>query len=633
MTFLFTVASVLFIALAIGWYTEKRIIAVMPLITCTVGLLLYVLAFFHRMSWIDGILWAGGMIALAVMCRAAMRRGRTALLAELRRQFCDTHLWVCGLLVLLAFWMLRGEMVLEWDGYCFWGPDTKGLYFSDGFAPQYGNVAPKFGDYTPFAQLIWWLGSHFAGQYSEQYIFWGYYAFGAILLFPLADRFRAPAGRWYAPLVSLIACTGVVLLPGVACTAWFRALCVDPLMAMLFGLVISLIVCRDQAHPVFWQIQLFVLLLSLTLVKSIGFLWSLLALLFYCMWWRGKNRRWRFVLTCAAGIGVSYASWSIFCRVMVRSSELVTNYFPQAAAERLAELQNGTFLQAGNNLGYIKSYIKAFLVTPIHRETTLALNLSPAMLVLILFVGAALLGIYGFVPRKKRARLFVFMSVCLIVIYLVLFVGQMTMFYTEDQYLNPISAVTLMTRYCSPAHMGLLILLITFASGKATGAEPAPPSGRQLTAAVAAGAVVFSCAAYKEMGRRFVYDELDASRVEKRADFANRYSDFLDEIKQVPYQQAGSRVLLCLYNVEFNPIVINEASPVSFINISLPDDPQQALAMIDESLQSGHEGYLYLKGCPDGLAELLTARIQDGSSFVENQLYEILDDGGLRPVS
>ena len=116
MTFLFTVASVLFIALAIGWYTEKRIMAVMPLITCTVGLLLYVLAFFHRMSWIDGILWAGGMIALAVMCRAAMRRGRTALLAELRRQFCDTHLWVCGLLVLLAFWMLRGEMVLEWDG-------------------------------------------------------------------------------------------------------------------------------------------------------------------------------------------------------------------------------------------------------------------------------------------------------------------------------------------------------------------------------------------------------------------------------------------------------------------------------------------------------------------------------------
>ena len=632
MIFGLTVLSVLCIAFSIGWYTEKQIIAVMPVIVCTTGLLLYLLAFFHRMSWIDGLIWAGGIASLAAIGHRAKRHGRRALLAEVRRQLGDTHLWVCGLLILLAFWMLRGEMVLEWDGYSFWGPDTKSLYFNDGFAAQYGNVAPKFGAYTPFAQLIWWLGPHFAGQYNEQYVFWGYYAFGAVLLFSLADRFRAPAGRWYAPLVSVVACTGAVLLPGIACTAWYRAIYVDPLMAMLFGLVISLIVCRDREHPVFWQVQLVVLLLSLTLIKSIGLLWSLLALLFYCMWWRGKLRRWRFVLGCAAGAGVAYASWSVFCRVMVRSSELVTNFFPQAAANRLAELQNGTFLQAGNNLGYIKSYIKAFLFTPIHRETTMALDLSPAMLLVILCVAIVLLGRYGFVPRGKGARLFGFMAVCVVLIYVVLFIGQITMFYTETQYLNPVSAVTLMTRYCAPAHMGLLMLLVTFASGKATNAEPAPPSGRQLTAAVAAGAMVFSCAAYAEMGRRFVYDPLDASRVEKRMDFTARYGAFLDAIAQVPYQQPGNRVLLCLYNDEFNPVVINEASPVSFVNITLPDDPQQALNQIDVSLQGVHAGYLYLKGLPDGLAELLTARMADGSTPQEECLYAVSENGDLQPV-
>ena len=108
-------------------------------------------------------------------------------------------------------------MVLEWDGYSFWGPDTKSLYFNDGFAAQYGNVAPKFGAYTPFAQLIWWLGPHFAGQYNEQYVFWGYLlrSGGGAAFLSWRTVFARPQAVGMRALVSVVACTGAVLLPGI----------------------------------------------------------------------------------------------------------------------------------------------------------------------------------------------------------------------------------------------------------------------------------------------------------------------------------------------------------------------------------------------------------------------------------
>ena len=516
---------------------------------------------------------------------------------------------------------LREEQILEWDGYNFWGPDTKSLYFWNGFAPKHANTAPIFGDYPPMSQLIWWWGLHLAGEYQERYIFFVYYAFGALLLLSVADRMRGKdTPIWMAP----IACVAAILLPGVACTAWYRALCVDPLMSMLFGVALSLVVCRDEDHPGFWKAKVLICVCCLTLVKSIGLLWALLALLFYLLWW-WERREFALPLAGAAGSVALFASWRIFCQVMERTTTLEDNFILQAA-QRLEELRQGVFWTAGNNQGYILSYLRAFFFAPIHRESTWAIDLSPAVLILILFAGAIALWKFGFFPKRKLGRLLGFMGLTLVPIYLILFIGHLTMFYHESQYLEPIASVTLMTRYCAPANMGLLILLVTLAVRQAPHLDRLPPKRRTVALALCA-ALIFPCAAYTEIGRRFIYDPLDAQRIQFRQGFRDTYADFLTAIQEIPLREAPGRVLLGVYNTPTNPIVINETAPVSFLPVYIYDYAEGDLRSIQAALDEGHERYFYLMGCSNRLKNMLSDYTTDGSEFQSGVLYVVEQEG------
>jgi len=598
------------IMFALAWSFGLSLLEVFPFFLCALGLALYPLAFLHAMSMIDWLLLAAGAGALIYIAARTRRKGKHALLSELRRQFCDTHLWVCAGILLLMVWLLRGEQILEWDAYNFWGPDVKSLFYRDGFAPKFSNPAPEFGDYPPFTQFIWWWALHLAGTYQEQYIFFAHYILGAALLFSAADRFRGGKG-WCGFTVSLLACTGAVILPGAACTSWFRSVYVDPVMAMLFGTVLGLTVCRDRKHPVFWKLRILAFLLCLTLVKSIGIFWAVLAIVFYALWWHGEYRNAPFLLICGGSVGLCYGSWRLFCGIMERSATLTVS-FSESAACRLQELREGVFLQSGNNAGYLRSYWEAFWHTPIHREHTSAVDLSPALLILLLFAAAVVLWKTGFVPHNKLTRLIVFMAVCIFLISGILIIGQLTMFYPEQQYLDPMNAVTLMTRYCSPANMGLLILITVFAGGQAADRDKPVLPRKRVIAYIAVGAVIFSCGAYAELGRRFIYDPLDGSRLEKREMFETVYSGFLSDIHQIPLDEMDGRVLLLLYGAEFSPIVTNAASPISLQPLTLTGDALRDEALITDALAQGQIRYLYGIEVYDELSNILNGYVSDG---------------------
>lgn len=622
-----TVLAVLAVAVALAWRFEDTLLGVLPPLLCAMGLVLYVLAFFNALSAIDWLWLAAGLWAVWLMGRMARAEGTAALRGRLRRILDDPNLWVCVVILAVMCLCLRGEQILEWDGYNFWGPDTKSLFYRDGYAPLHSNPASRFGDYTPMAQLIWWWFTHLAGAYGENYVFMGYYIFGALLLFGVADRFRG-AGRPWNVVVAAVACVCAVVLPGVACTAWYRALCVDPLMAMVFGLTLSLTVCRSERHPGFWRAKLLALAMCLTLVKSIGILWAALALGFWCLWWGKERGAWRFALVWGGGIALCRASWSVFCGLTERSTALVGNFYA-TVGQRLRELADGVFLTSGNNRGYLVSYAKAFLCTPIHRESTPALDIPPVVLVLLLLAAALLLWRFGFVPRRKGGRLLAFMAVTLAIIYLVVVVGQLTMFYTETGYLEPVKALTLMTRYCAPAHMGLLMLLCTFASGQATGSAPEASLGRRRAVALgAAAAVILSCGAYSEMYRRFVQDDLDPQRIRLRESYCEQYSGFLSAVEGLPLDRLDTRVLLCIYQTNMNPIVINEASPISFCHLALAGDGEGDLAAILAELERTGSGYLYVDGCTGELAEALAAAA--GEPVETGVLYRVTGTEPLR---
>lgn len=619
----------LLIVSALCWKYHGRILGVLPWVLCGIGMLLYPLAYLRRMSLIDWIVIACGVRAAVYIAVKARKDGGKKLLDELKRQFLDSHLWVATAILVVACVLLRGEKILEWDGYSFWGPDTKGLYYYDGFAPKYANPAPGFGNYTPMAQIIWWWFLHLGGAYDEQYIFFGYYVFGALMLLSAADKFRAADTRWNI-LRAVVACASAVILPGVACTAWYRALCVDPLASILFGALLSETVHRPKENRALWRIKLLIGFFCLPLIKSVAILSALLAVSFYFIWLRREKPERRFALACLAVASVSSLSWVVFCRLTDRTGYLSGN-FSSAFADRISELKTGAFFAPGLTRGYIASYIRAFVFSPIHREKTWAVDLSPLALLLLLFLAALVLCKIGCVPRGNAKPLIGFMALTVVVMYTMMGIGQLTMFYDETQYLEPANALTLMTRYCSPASIGLLMLLFSFASCKAEGAEGKLPSARQAVCCAVSGALILSCGAYAEMGRRFIHDPLDEQRMEKRGYFSMVYGDFLDAIAEIPVNGETSRVLLGIYETEMNPIVVNEASPVSFVSVSLSGDAETDLSRLAREAERSHAGYLYLNGAGDELIDALSERMRE--SFELRRLYKLAEIKGLFSLS
>lgn len=610
-----SVLSLTLVVFALCWRFEQRWLGVIPMALCALGGTLYALGFFRVLSLIDWILTALGAGALVWAVLQTRKNGLSALRAELRRQLLDLRLWLCLLTVAVVVILMRDMPILEWDGYNFWGPSTKSLYYRDGYAAAYSNPASGYGTYTPLGQLLWWWGSHLTGRYSEGAIFQVYYTFGVVCLFSVADLLPRRKNVFW----EIFICAAALLLPGVADTAWYRALCVDPWMSFLFGAALAEIVHPDRRHRGFWQWKIAVYLLALALVKSIGAMWSALAILFFILWYR-KERPARFAVLTGAGVAVMAVSWVIFCRITGRSTYLSAS-FSRFARDRLRELLDGTFFTAGNNWGYITSYGRAFLFEALHRELTPALDISTAPLLVCIFLFAALLRRVGLVERDRYRVLNLFMALSLLVIYAVVGVGQMTMFYGETQYLQPLRAVTLMSRYASPAHVGSMMLLFSLSMAEGDG-EDTPP--KRKLAAILAGCFILSSAAYTEIGRRFVYDELNPQRIETRASLESEFSDLLGSLDRVPYREANATVILAVYQLDVNPVIVNAASPVALETIYLTGDGPADIQAILEAAQRRHSRFLFVKNCPDTTGALLSDAA--GGQFESGRLYGLSSD-------
>ena len=612
---------------AVAWRFDDRLVGVLPYGVLGLGFLLYILGFFGALGAVDFVLLALGLGASVYLTLRARSEGGKALLAEVKRQLLDPHLWVCAAILIVMCLLMRGEKLLEWDAYNFWGPDTKSLFFRGGYAPVGSNAAPRFGDYPPFCQLIFWWVCHIAGTYNEQYLYFGYYILGTLMLYSVAVRFESPGkiGRW---VTALMAGLMAVMLPGVVTVAWFRSIYVDSILAMVFGAALVLIACGPKER--LWAVKLGLCIAALTLIKSVGILWAALALVFLELW-RHKEKGLRPLgLACAGGAGLVYGSWRIFCAAMGRTTYL-SDSFSGRLSDRVGDAQGAGLLSGENTVPLLSAFWKGLTVTPVHGQSTWAVDFSILAFVILFFAAAWALARWGFYPKEKRRRLMVFMGLCLGIGYLTVLVGQMTMFYYETQYFEPLNAVMMLARYCAPAHVGLLMLLCALASGRGEGSAIKRPSRKSAVAAAVAGAVIFSASAYVEMGWRFLNDPLDDARIQWRSTYEERFSGFIEAAKVIPLDERNSRVLLGIHKIAMNPIVINAASPAGFVHVDLTGDNGADADALLARMAEGAEGYFFLHSGGEGLAEALSGRL--GQTIEMGVLYRVEASGMLSEVA
>lgn len=609
-------ASFLIVVLLLAYYWKEDFVTVLPCAVCGLILLLYALGICGCLSFIDYI---GIGIIAAVGLWLAVKRPKGVLrgVLEIIRQ--PSFLAAVIFLAIVSVCVLA-KVVTWWDDINFWATDLKSLFYLDGFAKKYGNVAPEFGDYPPGAQLFkWWFLHMDRHTFREGLAFAGYYVMNLSFLLLL---FRRLKGRNVVVMAAMM--TAVWLFPSIAEVYGYQGFCADLTMACIYGGFLYGVTDKEGHRESFYYVRLALYLSVLVLVKSVGFIWAAFGLVFLYLYQflAGRKKVLPIVFVTLAPI-VSGGSWMLFCLLMRRVT--------RTTATAVKYMTTDEYSLSGYRDEFAKAFIQAFFREPLHKERTWTLDLTPfsfylcICLIVIFFCAKRLMS-------KKQGKLILWFSVASgAAFYAMIFLAHLTIFATETQYLEAAGMISSIERYGAPFTVGTLLFLslLWLEHGDGLFAKY-PRTIAKYGTFLCLTAVVFLTA-----GWRPGYDGLVGYRggvaeslAKREAMVDDQAQLFLQKI-QVLNTGESTRVFYIQSDAQAgwvrNSYINFEASPISVVhlNVNLDDAVSDWLA---EEIRASHAAYLYVEESEADLETLFHTMLPNGT-FEAQSLYRIEDDG------
>ena len=602
----------------IAYLFREHIIDTIPVSVSLLILVLYVLAFMKRLSMVDIILPTSAIGFLVYILMSQSRR--TEFLAFLQEEV-KTPAFALALIMLIAVPVLTSaKAVTWWDDFNFWATDVKSLYFLDGFAGKYHNVAPEFGDYPPATQLIKWFFVHMDRQeFRTGLMFAGYYFCNMAFLCPILKNLR----WWNVPLMILMPIS-LWLFPSVAEVFSYDGCCADMTMAAIYACF--LVTVTEEGHrESFYYIKLSLLLACLILCKNTGAIWVLFGLIFLCVYKRfaeGSRLKLKNIILTALLPVIAELSWLIFCLVNRRVAKLT------GAAVRMATGVQGI---PDVNGKLIEAFIKAFIYYPLHRWSTWAIDLSPLALFVLLIICVVMLTRAGKLTKREGLTIGIFMACSGIVFYAFNLISHLTIFAVEEQYLDPFGMVSSIERYGAPFTIGSMYLIASLAMRKV--------KTRKLWGN--AGVVVFILFVMLTCDYNSAYRGLIGYREDVETNTANAES-MIDEEAKMFLQSIGAENK----DIEGRVLYIRDVSDISWVRstyinfFAAPmsvmyanvDGSSMTDADIIKAIDDAHAEYIYSEKIAndDNLWDNLVS-----GDFVYSTLYKVNNDNGvfLSPVN
>lgn len=458
---LLQIVALMILILAVAWIFRIQFVEAVPVSVSMLVLLLVLLSFFwnglRAWDFLAVILPA----AVGVYLWRAGKEKRGEILFFAKKELTAPGTVTAVALVLAVTFCVSGKAVSWWDDYNFWAADVKSLFFLNGFAGKYANVAPEFGDYPPGTQMMKWFFLHFSpGEFREGLMFAGYYFMNLAFLVPYLKYIK----KYNVPVMAL----GSILLwvfPSVAEAFWIDGCCADLTMALVYGAFLRAVVDRKDRSERFYYIRQALYLMVLVLCKNTGFIWAAFALLFdygYHFLLHKKesapigkkraHRRWLLLVTALPVL--TEGIWLAFCLLNRRVAKLT------GTAIRMA---TGSMNLPDYQEAMADAFVEAFVKWPLHRGSTPAVDLSPLALFLLLLIFVVLLWKFHLLDRGAAVYIGVFMVLSGTVFYIFNLVSHLTIFAVETQYLEPFGMISSIERYGAPFMIGGLCLLAYFA--------------------------------------------------------------------------------------------------------------------------------------------------------------------------
>lgn len=620
----FHVAAFAVLVLFISYKSKEELVDTIPMGVCILTLILYGLSFVNGLSGSDYVAAFGCLFA--ALCFLGKPKERRAEIlgycaGELKKPSAILAIIMLTAVPLLA----SGKAVTWWDDYNFWATDAKSLFYLDGFAGKYRNVAPEFGDYPPGTQMMKWWFAHFnPSEFKEGLMFAGYYFMNLSFLVPL---FKFVKRKNIALMAA--AAAGVWLFPTCAEVFGCDGCCADLTMAVIYGAFLASVVDRDHGRLFYYGRQT-LLLTVLMLCKNTAPLWAGFGIAFavgYHVFLVEKEEktgtdRWCLFMEALLP-ALAEASWLLFCLLNRRVAKLTGTALHMAAGSiRIPDIKREL----------VDSFLTAFIRYPLHRWSTPAVDLSPLALYLLIPLFVFILVKRGKIDRRQGWYLGIFAAVSGACFYGINLVSHLTIFAAESQYLDPFAMVSSIERYGAPFTIGSLYLTAHLSMSRAGGrreGRAGRPFG-ELSALIFCLGFVFVTADYQSAFRAlFGYRSTVSQTLSEREEIVDASARAFLEKAGAGERGNSARVLYLrdISDVSWvrNTYISFEASPISVMygNVDAASmGPQEVLG----ALRDSHAEYLYADEIKNG-DKLLAALTAEGS-FEYGCLYRLVEEAG-----
>lgn len=631
------ILAVLICILFLAWRFRVSLVETMPVFVCGLTLVLYVLAFFRHLSWIDGIAVLTLVLA-AVWLVSRKKEERKSIIGVCCHNMTQMSFVIAAVLLVTVAVCTSAKMVTWWDDFNFWAVDARALYFSDGFAGKYGNVAPAFGDYPPGSQMIKWWFLHLNPQeFREGLAFAGYYTMNLVFLFPLLKKWKGKNVFFMALMAAAL-----WLFPSIGEYFGYYGFCADLTMACIYGSFLYAVTDREVESEVFYYGRLALYLGVLVLVKSIGFVWALFGLLFFVLYRRfveggpqrekgavqeqnGRKHTGRGGLAAVVLLpAITGGSWMLFCLLMRRIANSTTT-----AVKYVVTDEYGLSGYMGE---YAAAFLRAFFGSPLHRTPSLFLDLTPIGCYLCICLLSLLFWKSKLLSAGMGRLILGFCTVSGALFYGIIFLAHITIFAGEIQYLETAGMILSIERYGAPFTIGTLLFLGQIWMNNAErlfDREKFPAWLRRYGVPLCLILFVALFANY-QIG----YDGLAGYRGDREEQLREReaYVDgeaeaFLEAIRILqPDERARVYYFRGVDTPEFHSIYTSYlAAPVSVVHREMVLDETSADWALGQ-IRASHASYLYVAET-GGDESAVFDPVTQGMNFSCGVLYQIAEDG------
>ena len=613
--------ALLLLSASVAFKYKKNILDVMAMFFAALLLTLYVLAFFRAMKGIAVISLIVICLVFAVVFMESKKKGMSPLkqFGHILKMLLNPCLVWFVLATIFVGIATRDMVFTWWDDINFWSSDAKQLFYLNGFPGKYGNVSPEFGDYPPVTSIAKWLFLQISGkEYTESLQFIGYFFLNGVFLLPLLGKvreyidnaFQNRAVKWVVSLFSVIA---VLLIPGVFNGIIYYGTPADVTMAIVYGALLLSIFDSSGHGNIFYFSRIGLYAAVLLLTKTVGFEWTLFALVFYLLVGKRDKAIWASVMGAGAGFG----SWSIFCLINRRVAKLTGASFKMATSGKYTAPEN-----TGDKLRF---FAEGFAFEPMHSDHNITIDLSTLAAVVLIFAFVFVLYNMKILGKSETKKIALFTMITGLIAYGIVFLAHISIFQGEDQYLNSFAMGISIARYCAPFTLGSFYLLTGIMFNRLKG-----KSGKAYKLAACLMLVfVFLTADYSG-----VYKYLAGYRATLPEDKKGVNDMVGDEGFKITEavsneQYWGKRVLIFRDGHEYywvhNTYINREASPVPLVYsdyLAETDTPESIM----EKIRASHAEYIYVEDETGESYKVFSGMIKNGD-YKPGVVYSLAEVG------